>query len=83
MNVYSELLELLSPRREAGETGVCFGTISGVSPPKITVGERQLERGLVLPRGTVFREEDLGREVALLPCRGGFVLLFQIEGGDT
>ena len=82
MNVYSELLELLSPRREA-EPQVCFGTISGVSPPQVTVGERQLERGLVLPRGTVFREEDLGREVALLPCRGGFVLLFQIEGGDT
>lgn len=82
MNVYSELLELLSPQREA-ESPVCFGTISGVSPPRITVGERQLERGLVLPRGTVFREEDLGREVALLPCRGGFVLLFQIEGGDT
>lgn len=82
MNVYSELLELLSPQRES-EPQVCFGTISGVSPLQITVGDRHLERGLLLPRGTKLREEDLGREVALLPCRGGFLMLFEIEEGDT
>ena len=83
MNVYSELLELLSPRREAGETGVCFGTISGVEPLRLTVGGTEVSRGLLWPRGMVFRTEDIGREAALLPREDGFLLLFEIEGGDT
>ena len=83
MNVYSELLELLSPRREAGETGVCFGTISGVNPLRLTVGGVEISRGLLWPRGTVFRKEDIGKEMALLPREDGFLLLFEIEGGDA
>ena len=83
MNVYSELLELLSPRREAGETGVCFGTISGVEPLRVTVGGTEVSRGLLWPRGMVFHAEDIGREAALLPREDGFVLLFEIEGGDA
>lgn len=83
MNVYSELLELLSPRREAGEAGVCFGTISGVEPLRVTVGGTEVSRGLLRPRGMVFRTEDIGKEMALLPRKDGFVLLFAIEGGDT
>ena len=82
MNVYSELLELLSPRREAGETGVCFGTISGVEPLCVTVGGTEISRGLLWPRGMTFDKRDLGREAALLPLEDGFLLLFEIEGGN-
>ena len=82
MNVYSELLELLCPRREAGERGVCFGVISGVEPLRLTVGGTELSRGLLWPRGMTFDKRDLGREAALLPLEDGFLLLFEIEGGN-
>lgn len=82
MNVYRELLELLSPK-EGGGTALCFGTIGGVAPLRVTVGGTDITRGLVYPRGTVFRPEDVGREVALLSCEGGFLILFQVEGGDV
>ena len=79
MNVYSELLELLRPREETSYP-VCFGTISAVDPLCVTVGGTAIRKGLLCPRGTVFLEEDLGREVALLPCPGGFLILFEVEG---
>jgi len=82
MNVYSELLDLLCPRQAAPQT-VHFGTICGVSPLRVTVGGREVRRGLFYPRGTVFCKEDIGREVAMLPCAGGFLILFQVEGGTT
>ena len=82
MNVYSELLELLAPRQQA-EPPVLLGVIRGVSPLALEVRETEVTEGLILPRGTVFRQEDIGREVALLPCGSGFVLLFEVEGGET
>lgn len=82
MNVYSELLELLCPR-QAPSQAVHFGTISGISPLRITVGGREVGQGLFYPRGTVFCQEHIGREVALLPCAGGFLILFQVEGGEA
>lgn len=82
MNVYSELLELLSPRRQA-ESPVLLGVIRGVSPLTLEVRETEVTEGLMVPRGTVFYQEDIGREVALLPCGTGFLLLFEVEGGET
>ena len=82
MNVYSERLELLSPRHQA-ESPVLLGTIRGVSPLTLEVRETEVTEGLILPRGTAFSKEDIGREVALLPCGSGFLLLFQVEGGET
>lgn len=81
MNVYSELLDLLLPK-ESGYAGGLFGTLTALSPLTVTVRGTAVNRGLFYPRGTVFRQEDLGREVALLPCEEGFLLLFQVEGGD-
>ncbi len=82
MNVYSELLELLSPRHQA-EPPVLLGVIRGVSPLTLEVRGTAVTEGLMVPRGTVFCQEDVGSEVALLPCGSGFLLLFQVEGGET
>lgn len=82
MNIYSELWELLSPRAEPG-VQLCFGTIRGVGPLTVSVEGAEVSQGLICPRGTVFHPEDVGREVALLSCSGGFLLLFQVEGGDV
>lgn len=82
MNVYSELLDLLAPEPGEAPCGL-FGTLTGLSPLTVTVRGTAVSRGLFYPRGTVFRQEDLGREVALLPCEEGFLILFQVEGGDT
>ena len=82
MNVYSELLELLSPRQQA-ESSVLLGVIKRVAPLALEVRETEVTEGIIVPRGTVFRTEDVGREVALLPCGSGFLLLFQVEGGET
>ena len=49
----------------------------------LEVRETAVTEGLMVPRGTVFCKEDVGREVALLPCGSGFLLLFQVEGGET
>ena len=81
MNVYHELLELLCPRQEVS-CPVLFGTLSGVEPLQVTVGGTEISRGLHHPRGMVFYEEDLGRELALLPCESGFLILFQTEEGE-
>lgn len=82
MNVYHELLELLAPRETPHPT-VLFGTLSGTAPLRVSVGGTEISRGLHRPRGMVFHEEDLGRELALLPCENGFLILFQTEEGET
>ena len=75
MNVYSELLELLSPEIPQVTPGM-IGTLTGLSPLTVTVRGTSLTEGLVHPAGMSFDEEDLGRSVALLPWEGGFFILF-------
>ena len=41
----------------------------------------EIAGALFLPRGTRFQKEDIGREVALLPCEEGFLILCITEGG--
>ena len=82
MNVYSELLELLRPRQESAPAGL-FGTVTAVSPLTVTVRGTKLTEGLFYPDGTVFLEEDIDREVALLPCEEGFWLLGFVGGGTA
>ena len=81
MNVYSELWELLRPQEGTG-TQVCFGILTGVSPLEVTVGDTPIRQGLYYPRGTTFYKEHLGRELALLTVPDGFLILFQVEGGQ-
>ena len=81
MNVYSELLEILL-REPEGTTGGLFGTLTAVSPLTVTVRGTALTEGLFYPSGTRFREEDVGREVALLACEEGFWILGFV-GGET
>lgn len=80
MNVYSELLEILLREPEA-TTGGLFGTLTAISPLTVTVRGTALTEGLFYPAGTVFREEDIGRELALLPCEEGFWILGFVGGG--
>ena len=80
MNVYSELWDLLTAARSPAPQ-VCFGTLAAVEPLTVTVGGTDLSKGLFYPRGTVFYKEHIGRELALLPCENGFLILFQTEGG--
>ena len=82
MNVYSQLWELLRPTGTEG-CSVCFGQVSGIRPPAVTVAGQALSQGLVWPRGTALTEADMGREVAMLPLPDGFLVLFQVEGGNT
>ena len=81
MNVYSELLEILL-REPEGTTGGLFGTLTAISPLTVTLRGTALAGGLFYPAGTVFRQEDVGREVALLPCEEGFWILGFV-GGET
>lgn len=82
VNVYSEILDLLV--REPGEAPAgLFGTLTAVSPLTVTIRGTAVTRGLFYPAGTVFRREDIGRELALLPCEEGFLILFFSEGGGT
>ena len=76
MNVYSELLELLTPERKDAPAGL-FGTLTAVSPLTVTV------QGLFYLQGTVFREEDIGKELALLSCEEGFWILGFVGGGGA
>lgn len=82
MNVYSELLELLLPEWDGSPGGV-FGTLTAISPLTVTVRGTPLAEGLFYPYGTVFRKEDVGREVALLPCEEGFWFLGFVGGGTA
>ena len=80
MNVYSELLALLRPDTPPAPTAF-FGKLSGLSPVTVTVGEETLSEGLFWPKGMGFHSEDLGRELVLLPCEEGFLILCFTEGG--
>jgi len=80
MSVYSELLDILLREPPDSPPGL-FGTIAAVSPLMVRVRGRTLSRGLFYQRGTRFTEEDIGAEVALLPCEEGFLILFQTEEG--
>ncbi len=82
MNVYSELLEILL-REPEGTTGGLFGTLTAISPLTVTVRGTALTEGLFYPDGTVFRKEDIGREVALLLCEEGFWMLGFVGGGGA
>lgn len=82
MNVYSELLDLLVRQPEEAPPGL-FGTLTAVSPLTVTVRGTAVTRGLFYPRGTKFRPEDIGKELALLPCEEGFLILFFSEGEGT
>ena len=82
MNVYSELLELLRPQPESAPAGL-FGTLTAISPLSVTVRGTALTEGLFYTDGTRFREEDTGREVALLPCEEGFWILGFVGGGTA
>ena len=81
MNVYSELWELLRPTQAEG-TQVCFGPLTGISPLEVTVGDTPIRQGLYYPMGTAYTKEQLGRELALLTVPDGFLILFQVEGGQ-
>ena len=82
MNVYSELREVLL-REPGGSTGGLFGTLTAVSPLTVTIRGTALTEGLFYPSGTRFREEDVGRTAALLPCEEGFWILGFVGGGTT
>ena len=82
MNVYSELLEILLREPEA-TTGRLFRTLTATPPLTVTVRGTALTEGLFYPSGTRFREEDVGRTAALLPCEEGFWILGFVGGGTT
>lgn len=82
MNVYSELLDLLSPKLPQAAPGL-VGTLTALSPLTVTVRGTPLTEGLVYPAGMVFDKEDVGRSVALLSWESGFFILFFTEGGST
>lgn len=80
MNVYSELLDLLVREPREAPPGL-FGTLTSVSPLTVTIRGTAVSRGLFYPMGMTFRREDVGRELAVLPCEEGFLILFFVEGG--
>ena len=80
-NIYSTLLDVLCPPE--GETGLLFGTLAAVDPLTVRVGETEVREGLLYPRGSVFYREQIGRELAMLPCEAGLLILFEVEGGET
>ena len=82
MNVYSELLDLLAPEPRETPPGL-FGTLTAVSPLTVSIRGTAVSRGLFYPAGMTFRYEDVGRELALLPCEEGFLILFFTEGGTS
>lgn len=79
MNVYSELLELLSPPLPASVPGL-MGTVESISPLTVTVRGAAVSEGLARPSGMTFAQEDVGKTVALLPWEGGYLILCFVEG---
>lgn len=77
-NVYSLLLDLLARDPERTAPGL-FGAIAGASPLAVSIRGTTVRQGLFCPRGTRFTHEDIGREVALLPCEEGFLVLCEVE----
>lgn len=82
MNVYSELLELLTPSAVSAPT-VLFGTLCNHKPVTVEIDGTQLQEGLVCNASLPLRETDIGKEVALLPCADGFLILCYTEGGSA
>lgn len=82
MNVYSELLDLLTPPPVQPISGL-VGTVTKTSPLTVAVRGTSLSEGLLYPAGMMFDPEDVGKTVALLPWDGGFFILFFTEGGST
>ena len=80
MNVYSELLNLLREKKDR-EPPAVFGVLSAAQPVAVTLRGTRLTKGLFYPAGTVFRSEDVGREVLLLPCEEGLYIVGFVEGG--
>ena len=82
MNVYSQLLDLLTPKKDREPTAV-FGVLSAPQPLEVTLRGTRLTKGLFYTAGMVFRTEDVGREVLLLPCEQGLYLVGFVEGGNV
>ena len=81
-NVYAALLEtLLSPAQKQA-VGL-FGTLTAISPLTVRVRGTEISNGLFCPRGMSFYEEQIGSELALIPCEEGFLILFEAEGRTT
>lgn len=80
MDIYAQLLDLLAPKNAPGPPAL-FATLAAVSPLTITIRDTQLQKGLFYPAGTVFRPEDVGRELLVLPCEEGIYLAGFVEGG--
>ena len=78
-NVYSQLLDLLRPET-AQPCGCIFGTLSGVKPLRVRVGEREITQGLFYPAEKLFHVEQIGQNLALLPCKNGLLVLCEVEG---
>lgn len=81
-NVYAALLDVLRPEERTAPVGL-FGTLTAVSPLTVRIRGTDISTGLFHPRGMVFYEEQIGCELALLPCEEGFLILFQVQGGAT
>ena len=81
-NVYAALLDVLYPKGQTSPVGL-FGTLTAISPLTVRLRDTEISSGLFYPRGTTFREEHIGQELALLPCEEGFFILFQVQGGHT
>ena len=86
MNVYSELLELLTPERKL-HTGRSRNDQVALDVRMYLAAEidrgTALTEGLYYLQGTVFREEDIGKELALLSCEEGFWILGFVGGGGA
>lgn len=80
MDIYAKLLDLLAPKN-APSPPALFATLAGVSPLAVTIRGTRLQQGLFYPAGTVFRPEDVGRELLVLPCEEGIYLAGFVEGG--
>lgn len=77
-NIYSQLLDML--RSDGAQQGGCiFGTLTGVDPLRIRVGEREITQGLFYPAEKMFHVEQIGQILALLPCENGLLILFEVE----
>ena len=79
MNVYSAIAQLLSPRAGLEPPGL-LGTLTRHAPVTVSVRGRELSEELILPAGRTFRPEDVGKQLALLPCEGGFLILTEVSG---
>ena len=80
-NIYSRLLDVLAPTGPQ-QGGVVFGTLTGVEPLRVRVGEREITRGLIYPAEKMFHVEQIGQNLALLPCENGLLILFEVEGEE-